>query len=545
MKLFFYAVLFFLGYTFQAGAQQNTNYPQWQHPVLQQLRAGSKTLIPFYNKDSTRFVTVSVIDNKQKIIYWFDCYGYYFDAVPIGDINLQAVVKKNITAFTYYAFLTTDYLKKIAAARSNLQTNGNAAKFTADEKHLLQIDDSIKYPSSLKKLIELDKQKLSVERQIREFFSITPHKIKWDTLFSRTIVLPYGSMQTTWEQEDTLTTYYNRLAVEPVYKAILNHQGATITYFNRGGQLIDEVPINKGKISLLFTEKTDVFLLYRGWLEMQRFNSIESLRNIKSSAKEFTKAHKNISAAKVVNKKSSYQSLLAYTKQLLKITDYKINYLTTIDRNFVSQCLRNQYQQISNTLSAEQGRLSAFARGNKYYELPDARGNVMAVVTDKKIQRSSNGTTIDSYEPDIASATDYAPFGGALPGRSYQPDKYRYGFNGKENDNEVNQQDYGMRIYDPRLGRFLSVDPIAKDYPELTPYQFASNTPIQAIDLDGLEAAGVGGGVSTTQLQSTTAGDQTGKGFIAMGKGFVSSVKNTAKGVWNAIKDPKKAGKNS
>lgn len=81
-----------------------------------------------------------------------------------------------------------------------------------------------------------------------------------------------------------------------------------------------------------------------------------------------------------------------------------------------------------------------------------------------------------------------------MPGRKYtQPNSsYRYGFNGKENDNEVkgegNQQDYGMRIYDPRLVRFLSVDPITKSYPELTPYQFASNTPIQAIDLDGLEA---------------------------------------------------------
>jgi RHS repeat-associated protein len=42
---------------------------------------------------------------------------------------------------------------------------------------------------------------------------------------------------------------------------------------------------------------------------------------------------------------------------------------------------------------------------------------------------------------------------------------YRYGFNGKENDNEAkgegNQQDYGMRIYDPRLGRFLSMDPLS------------------------------------------------------------------------------------
>jgi RHS repeat-associated protein len=80
-----------------------------------------------------------------------------------------------------------------------------------------------------------------------------------------------------------------------------------------------------------------------------------------------------------------------------------------------------------------------------------------------------------------------------MPGRSYAASvKYRYGFNGKENDNEVKveggQQDYGMRIYDTRLGKFLSVDPLTKSFPELTPYQFGSNSPIESIDLDGLEA---------------------------------------------------------
>ena len=66
-------------------------------------------------------------------------------------------------------------------------------------------------------------------------------------------------------------------------------------------------------------------------------------------------------------------------------------------------------------------------------------------------------------------------------------------FYGPVQDNEVkgvgNSQNYGKRIYDNRLGRFLSVDPLFRDYPMLTPYQFASNTPIQAIDLDGMEAA--------------------------------------------------------
>jgi RHS repeat-associated protein len=77
-----------------------------------------------------------------------------------------------------------------------------------------------------------------------------------------------------------------------------------------------------------------------------------------------------------------------------------------------------------------------------------------------------------------------------MPGRTYVAGKtYRYGFNGKENDKDagVGIQDYGMRIYDNRLGRFLSEDPITSSYPMLTPYQFASNRPIDGIDFDGLE----------------------------------------------------------
>jgi RHS repeat-associated protein len=68
---------------------------------------------------------------------------------------------------------------------------------------------------------------------------------------------------------------------------------------------------------------------------------------------------------------------------------------------------------------------------------------------------------------------------------------YRFGFNGKEQDPEVsgsgNVYDYGFRIYNPRIARFLSVDPLTRSYPWYTPYQFAGNMPIAAIDLDGLE----------------------------------------------------------
>jgi RHS repeat-associated protein len=76
-----------------------------------------------------------------------------------------------------------------------------------------------------------------------------------------------------------------------------------------------------------------------------------------------------------------------------------------------------------------------------------------------------------------------------MPGRKFSGG-YRFGFNGKENDNEVkgegNQIAFEERIYDPRLGRFLSIDPIANKYPFQSPYVFAANNPIALIDVKGM-----------------------------------------------------------
>jgi RHS repeat-associated protein len=132
-----------------------------------------------------------------------------------------------------------------------------------------------------------------------------------------------------------------------------------------------------------------------------------------------------------------------------------------------------------------------FDRGDKLFELSNHLGNVLVTLNDKKLGVSSNSSTVDYFNPQVVSAQNYYPFGMLQPGRSVNVSGYRYGFNGKENDNEVkgegNQQDYGMRVYDPRLGRFLSVDPLNKEYPWNSPYAFAENEPISNIDLDGLE----------------------------------------------------------
>lgn len=71
-----------------------------------------------------------------------------------------------------------------------------------------------------------------------------------------------------------------------------------------------------------------------------------------------------------------------------------------------------------------------------------------------------------------------------------------------------------MRIYDSRLGRFLSLDPLTKEYPWYTPYQFAGNMPLRYIDLDGLEPATPpcvvctgSEGLSTAPLQNSNSSD--------------------------------------
>jgi len=144
-------------------------------------------------------------------------------------------------------------------------------------------------------------------------------------------------------------------------------------------------------------------------------------------------------------------------------------------------------------------------------------GNVRTTITDRKLA-TFNNWNITGYTADITSANDYFPFGSEMPGRSYNSGDYRYGFNGKEKDDEVagtgNQYDYGFRIYNPRLGRFLSVDPLSKSYPALSAYQFAANMPIWAKDLDGLEALIV-------NLNDKTATFVANIYFVTQGEGQV------------------------
>jgi RHS repeat-associated protein len=64
---------------------------------------------------------------------------------------------------------------------------------------------------------------------------------------------------------------------------------------------------------------------------------------------------------------------------------------------------------------------------------------------------------------------------------------YSFGFNGKDKESEFNSgaYDFGARIHDARLGRWMSVDPRGDEYVSISPYSFVSNSPLCSLDPDG------------------------------------------------------------
>lgn len=99
-------------------------------------------------------------------------------------------------------------------------------------------------------------------------------------------------------------------------------------------------------------------------------------------------------------------------------------------------------------------------------------------------------TRIKIYKVSNTPTTHYFIDNVAIQGPQLLLGNYRFGFNGMEKDDEVHgatgaSYDFGARLYDPRVGRFLSKDPQIGKYPQYTPYSFAANNPIMLIDKDG------------------------------------------------------------
>jgi RHS repeat-associated protein len=99
----------------------------------------------------------------------------------------------------------------------------------------------------------------------------------------------------------------------------------------------------------------------------------------------------------------------------------------------------------------------------------------------------------------------YTTFGSPMSARSFNASSSRYGFNGKEKDDEIkgnsNSINFDSRILDVRLGKWLSCDPLQYVSVSWTPYNFVKNCPMILIDPDGEKEKPYVSGVSKPILE--------------------------------------------
>ncbi|MCF8373973.1 MAG: LysM peptidoglycan-binding domain-containing protein [Bacteroidales bacterium] len=155
---------------------------------------------------------------------------------------------------------------------------------------------------------------------------------------------------------------------------------------------------------------------------------------------------------------------------------------------------------VSGTLNYERETLKISEGRNTIAQLETKtieNGNTISTPTTNQRFQYSNHLGSACLELDssanIISYEEYHPFG-TTSYRSGSSETEvslkRYKYVGKERDEETGLYYYGARYYAAWIARFVSVDPLQFEYPQLTPYNYAGNKPITFIDIDGLQAEG-------------------------------------------------------
>ena len=180
------------------------------------------------------------------------------------------------------------------------------------------------------------------------------------------------------------------------------------------------------------------------------------------------------------------------------------------------------------------------------FNYKDHLGNVRLSYSDS----DKNGIIASS---EILEENNYYPFG--LKHKGYNDglaNIYKYKYNGKELQDELslNLYDYGARNYDPVLGRWLTVDPLAEKYPAYSSYCYVMNNPLRFVDPTGMSAEDVmppddylinkNGSIEVIKTNDTfdrffveTGNEQTSdNGKVAVGGyGLVSQLKKNGDGL--------------
>ncbi|HLP20481.1 MAG TPA: RHS repeat-associated core domain-containing protein [Chitinophagales bacterium] len=168
---------------------------------------------------------------------------------------------------------------------------------------------------------------------------------------------------------------------------------------------------------------------------------------------------------------------------------------TTEIKDYILNCVFNGAGL--SYFTTEEGRVVLSGGSLKYeYSIKDHLRNTRACFADNN----------SDWHPELLQREDYYPFGlqWAGPQHTITGPQNKYLYNGKELHDQFGLmwELYGARFYDPQIARWHSVDPLAEDYDEWSPYSYTVNNPVFYIDING---EGLGSTLEINRLNGTTA----------------------------------------
>ena len=134
-------------------------------------------------------------------------------------------------------------------------------------------------------------------------------------------------------------------------------------------------------------------------------------------------------------------------------------------------------------IGLEEGQLLRDALGSysvQYY-LKDHLGNTRLVLKE---------------DGNVSQRTEYYGFGLPIFKDTSSVATNKYLYNGKEQQPQTKWFDYGARMYDPTIGRWMTIDPLSEQSRRWSPYNYVYNNPLRFIDPDGMEGRDVFGNVT-------------------------------------------------